>query len=31
MVEVGQFVDVKVSALRRYEDFAGSVNKLLKR
>ena len=30
MVEIGQFVDVKVSALRRYEDFAGAVNKLLK-
>jgi hypothetical protein len=30
MVEMGQFVDVKVTALRRYEDFAGSVNRLLK-
>jgi muconolactone D-isomerase len=29
MVEMGQFVDVKVSALRRYEDFAGTVNRLL--
>ena len=29
MVEMGQFVDVKVTALRRYEDFAGSVNRLL--
>ena len=29
MVEMGQYVDVKVSALRRYEDFAGTVNKLL--
>ena len=28
MVEMGQFVDVKVTALRRYEDFAGSVNRL---
>jgi muconolactone delta-isomerase len=30
MVEMGQFVDIKVTALRRYEDFAGTVNKLLK-
>jgi muconolactone D-isomerase len=29
MVEMGQFVDVKVTALRRYEDFAGTVNRLL--
>jgi muconolactone D-isomerase len=28
MVEIGQFVDIKVTALRRYEDFAGSVNRL---
>ena len=28
MVEMGQFVDVKVTALRRYEDFADSVNRL---
>jgi hypothetical protein len=26
---VGQFVDIKVTALRRYEDFAGTVNRLL--
>lgn len=25
---MGQFVDVKVTALRRYEDFAGTVNRL---
>jgi muconolactone delta-isomerase len=30
MVEIGQFVNIKVTALRRYEDFAGTVNKLLK-
>jgi muconolactone delta-isomerase len=30
MVEMGQFVDIKVTALRRYEDFAGTVNRLLK-
>ena len=29
MVEMGQYVDVNVTALRRYEDFAGSVNRLL--
>lgn len=29
MVEMGQFVDVKVTPLRRYEDFAGTVTKLL--
>ena len=29
MVEMGQYVDIKVSALRRYEDFAGTVNELL--
>ncbi|MCD2194278.1 muconolactone Delta-isomerase family protein [Actinomycetospora endophytica] len=29
MVEMGQFVDIKVTALRRYEDFAGTVTKLL--
>lgn len=29
MVEMGQFVDVKVTPLRRYEDFAESVNNLL--
>ena len=29
MVEMGQFVDVKVTALRRYEDFAGTVDRLL--
>jgi muconolactone delta-isomerase len=29
MVEMGQHVTIKVSALRRYEDFAGTVNKLL--
>jgi muconolactone delta-isomerase len=29
MVEMGQFVDIKVSPLRRYEDFAATVNKLL--
>lgn len=29
MVEMGQFVDIKVTPLRRYEDFAGTVNKLL--
>lgn len=29
MVDMGQHVDVKVTALRRYEDFAGSVNRLL--
>jgi muconolactone D-isomerase len=29
MVEMGQFVDIKVTALRRYEDFAGTVNRLL--
>ena len=28
MVEMGQFVDVKVTALRRYEDFAASVDRL---
>lgn len=28
MVEMGQFVDVTVTALRRYEDFAASVNRL---
>ena len=28
MVEMGQHVTINVSALRRYEDFAGSVNKL---
>lgn len=28
MVEMGQFVDIKVTALRRYEDFAGSVSRL---
>jgi muconolactone delta-isomerase len=29
MVEMGQFVDIKVTALRRYEDFAATVNRLL--
>ena len=29
MVEMGQFVHVDVTAVRRYEDFAGSVNRLL--
>ena len=29
MVEMGQHVDVKVTALRRYEDFAANVTKLL--
>lgn len=29
MVEMGQFVDVKVTPLRHYEDFAGTVNRLL--
>jgi muconolactone D-isomerase len=29
MVEVGQHVDIKVTALRRYEDFAATVNRLL--
>jgi muconolactone delta-isomerase len=29
MVEMGQFVDVHVTALRRYEDFASTVNRLL--
>ncbi|MGE3287604.1 MAG: muconolactone Delta-isomerase [Pseudonocardia sp.] len=29
MVDMGQYVDVKVTALRRYEDFAGTVNRLL--
>jgi muconolactone D-isomerase len=29
MVEMGQFVDIKVTALRRYEDFADTVNRLL--
>ena len=29
MVEIGQFVDLKVTALRRYEAFADSVNRLL--
>lgn len=29
MVEMGQYVDVKVTALRRYEDFAGTVDSLL--
>ena len=29
MTEMGQFVDIKVTALRRYEDFAGTVNRLL--
>lgn len=29
MVEIGQHVDVKVTALRRYEDFASTVNRLL--
>jgi muconolactone D-isomerase len=29
MVEMGQHVHVDVTALRRYEDFAGSVNRLL--
>jgi hypothetical protein len=29
MVEMGQHVTINVSALRRYEDFAGNVNKLL--
>jgi muconolactone delta-isomerase len=29
MVEMGQHVDVKVTALRRYEDFASTVNRLL--
>ena len=29
MVEMGQFVDIKVTALRRYEDFAATVNHLL--
>ena len=28
-VEIGQFVDIKVTALRRYEDFADTVNRLL--
>lgn len=28
MVEMGQFVTIDVTALRRYEDFAGSVNRL---
>ena len=28
MVELGQFVDVRVTALRRYEDFAGTVDRL---
>lgn len=28
MVEMGQFVDVKVTALRRFEDFAGSLDRL---
>jgi muconolactone delta-isomerase len=28
IVEMGQFVDVKVTALRRYEDFAASVHRL---
>lgn len=28
MVEMGQFVDVKVTALRRYEDFASTVDRL---
>jgi hypothetical protein len=27
-VEMGQFVDIKVTALRRYEDFAATVNRL---
>jgi muconolactone D-isomerase len=30
MVEMGQHVTINVSALRRYEDFAGTVNKLLR-
>ena len=25
---MGQFVDIKVTALRRYEDFAGTVDRL---
>jgi muconolactone delta-isomerase len=29
MVEMGQFVDIEVTALRRYEDFADTVNRLL--
>lgn len=29
MIEMGQYVDIKVTPLRRYEDFAGNVNKLL--
>ena len=28
MVEMGRLVDVKVTALRRYEDFAASVDRL---
>ena len=28
MIEMGQFVDLRVTALRRYEDFAGSVDRL---
>ncbi|HEY2221436.1 muconolactone Delta-isomerase family protein [Actinomycetospora sp.] len=28
MIEMGQFVDIKVTALRRYEDFAATVTKL---
>jgi muconolactone D-isomerase len=29
MVEMGQHVDIKVTALRRYEDFAATVNRSL--
>jgi muconolactone delta-isomerase len=29
MVEMGQHVTINVSALRRYEDFAGTVDRLL--
>jgi muconolactone D-isomerase len=29
MVEMGQHVDIKVTALRRYEDFAATVDRLL--
>ncbi|MHC1559886.1 muconolactone Delta-isomerase [Actinomycetospora sp. C-140] len=28
MIEMGQFVDITVTALRRYEDFAATVTKL---
>ena len=29
MVEMGQFLDIKVTTLRRYEDVADSVNRLI--